>query len=110
MSKEHNFISAVVYLENETPQSLDFLQTLVSCLDEHFLQYEIIVVNAGGGQSSTRGLRAWAQGIAKPLTMVNMSSGQPHEQCMNAGLDITIGDYIYGCTKSSVSKAKTVKV
>ena len=30
MSKEHNFLSAVVYLENETPQSLDFLQTLVS--------------------------------------------------------------------------------
>ena len=95
MSKEHTFLSAVVYLENETPQSLDFLQTLVSCLDEHFLQYEIIVVNAGGGQSSTGGLRAWAQGIAKPLTMVNMSSGQPHEQCMNAGLDITVGDYIY---------------
>lgn len=95
MNKEHNFVSAVVYLEDKIPQSLTFLQNLVSCLDEHFLQYEIITVNAGGDQPGTGSLREWARGIAKPLTMVNMSSGQPHEQCMNAGLDITIGDYIY---------------
>lgn len=95
MNKEHNFVSAVVYLEDKTPQSLTFLQNLVSCLDEHFLQYEIIAVNAGGDQPGIGSLREWAQGIAKPLTMVNMSYGQPHEQCMNAGLDITIGDYIY---------------
>lgn len=95
MSKEHNFISAVVHVEDEAHQTLDFLQALVSCLEEHFWQYEIIAVNVlGEGLGGSR-LKEWAKRIEKPLTVVNMSPGQSHEQCMNAGLDITIGDYIY---------------
>lgn len=95
MNKEHNFVSAVVYLENADSSTLEFLQTLNSCLDGHFLQYEIIAVNAAGGQDNGRRLKEWAKGLEKPLTVVNMSAGQPHEQCMNAGLDISIGDYVY---------------
>lgn len=95
MSKEHNFISAVVYVKDEAPQTLEFLQTLATCLDEHFLQYEIIAVNALGEHLCSESLKELARGITKPLTVLNMSAGQPHEQCMNAGLDITIGDYIY---------------
>lgn len=95
MSKEHNFISAVVYVEGRPNQTREFLQTLDSCLDEHFIQYEIIIVNALGKNSGSETLREWAKEIHKPLTVINMSTGQPHEQCMNAGLDITIGDYIY---------------
>lgn len=95
MSKEHNFISAVVYAEGRTDQTLEFLQTLESCLEEHFLQYEIIIVNALGKYDGSEKLKEWAKEVHKPLTVINMSIGQPHEQCMNAGLDITIGDYIY---------------
>jgi len=95
MNKEHNFISAVVYVGGELDQTTAFLQTLNRNLDEHFLQYEIIAVNALGGQSDAAALRELAKGIGKPLTVVNMSAGQPHEQCMNAGLDIAIGDYVY---------------
>lgn len=95
MNKEHNFISAVVYVGKEMPQAITFLQMLNRNLDQHFLQYEIIAVNAHSGQSDIRTLREWAEGVDKPLTVVNMSAGQSHEQCMNAGLDIAIGDYIY---------------
>lgn len=95
MNKEHNFVSAVVYLGDAASSTLEFLQTLNVCLDEHFLQYEIIAVNAVGGQDRGEWLEKWAKGLEKPLTVVNMSAGQPHEQCMNAGLDIAIGDYVY---------------
>lgn len=95
MNKEHNFISAVVYVNDEAPQTLDFFQVLDSCLDKHFFQYEIIAVNALGTQRNNGALKKWARQISKPFTIVNMSSGQPHEQCMNAGLDIAIGDYVY---------------
>ena len=95
MSKEHNFISAVVYLDKELAQAVTFLQTVNRCLDAHFLQYELIAVNALGKREDAEVLRNWAKEIGKPLTVVNMSAGQPHEQCMNAGLDITIGDYVY---------------
>lgn len=106
MSKEHNFISAVVYVKDEAPQTLDFLQTLASCLDEYFLQYEIIAVNALGERFGADSLKEWAKRLTKPLTVVNMSPGQPHEQCMNAGLDITIGDYIYEFDSAVMSYPK----
>lgn len=94
-NKEHNFISAVVYTQNDNPQTIDFLQQLYGVLDEHFLQYEIVVVNANGAKNTNVRLKDWAANMDKPLTVVNMSLHQPHEQCMNAGLDITIGDYVY---------------
>lgn len=94
-NKEHNFVSAVVYTQNDGLQTINFLQQIYAVLDEHFLQYEIVVVNADGAQNSNVGLKDWARGMDKPLTVVNMSLHQPHEQCMNAGLDITIGDYVY---------------
>ena len=94
-NKEHNFVSAVVYTQNDGLQTINFLQQIYTVLDEHFLQYEIVVVNADGAQNSNVGLKDWARGMDKPLTVVNMSLHQPHEQCMNAGLDITIGDYVY---------------
>ena len=95
MNKEHNFVSAVVYMEDGGTETLGFLRILASCLDKHFLQYEIVVVNTVGEQGNIRALKEWAKDVSQPLTMVNMSARQPHEQCMNAGLDITIGDYIY---------------
>lgn len=95
MNKEHNFISAVVYIGGESEQVIVFFQALDQCLSEHFLQYEIIAVNALGSLSDAGMLKKWAKGSDKPLTVLNMSVGQPHEQCMNAGLDAAIGDYVY---------------
>lgn len=103
MIKEQNFISAVVYMEKDPIRTLSFLQTLYGSLNEHFLQYEIIVVNAMGSQSNADVLREWAREIDKPLTVVNMSAGQPREQCMNAGLDIAIGDYVYEFDMASMT-------
>lgn len=93
-NKEHNFVSAVVYACNDS-DTLHFCQQLYTVLEKHFLQYEIVVVNAEGVNNHNVKLKEWAKNIEKPLTVVNMSLHQPHEQCMNAGLDITIGDYIY---------------
>ncbi len=95
MTKEQNFISAVVYMTDDSSETLAFLKKLYNCLDEHFLQYEIIAVNAFGEKNIGVELKEWAKSIDKPLTLVHMSSGQAHEQCMNAGLDIAIGDYVF---------------
>lgn len=95
MSKEWNFISAVVYVEDEQPETMEFFEMLNRVLDEHFMQYEIIAVNACRESYSLPKLKEWASGIKKPLTIINMSLKQSHEQCMNAGLDMSIGDYVY---------------
>lgn len=108
MNKEHNFISAVVYLEDESPQTLNFLRVLDASLEEHFLQYEIIAVCLMGKHGVSGALKEWAEKVSKPLTMVKMSAGQPHEQCMNAGLDITIGDYVYEFDTAIMSYPKEI--
>lgn len=95
MNKEHNFISAVIFAEKASKETFEFLNALSSTLEDHFLQYEIILVRVADESGSFDQLKEWASGISKPVTVVNMSAGQPHEQCMNAGLDITIGDYVY---------------
>lgn len=95
MSKEWNFISAVVYVKDDNKKTVAFFDTLHTVLDAHFMQYEIVVVNASREDYTLPELRKWATGIAKPLTIINMSLKQSHEQCMNAGLDIAIGDYVY---------------
>lgn len=95
MSKEWNFISAVVYVKDDGEKTVNFFNLLHTVLDVHFVQYEIVVVNASRENYALPELRKWAKGIEKPLTIINMSLKQSHEQCMNAGLDMTIGDYVY---------------
>ena len=95
MNKEHNFISAVVGISAETDKNLPFFDMLYKCLDEHFIQFEIIAVNESGSREAAKALGEWSENVSKPLTIINMSLHQPHEQCMNAGLDCSIGDYIY---------------
>ena len=95
MNKEQNFISAVVSISEDGPETMVFFEKLYALLEEHFCQFELIAVNERGGAVSTEKLRVWGKAKEKPLTIINMSLLQPHEQCMNAGLDCSIGDYIY---------------
>lgn len=93
-NKEHNFVSAVVYIGGDDRRNITFLETLHKELDVHFLQYEIIGVIPDSHYKS-EAIRQWAARVEKPVTMLTMSLHQPQEQCMNAGLDISIGDYVY---------------
>lgn len=94
-NKEQNFISAVVYVTSDDEKTMKFFGELNACLDEHFKQYEIIAVTNHDVKGNLGRLRQWAAEISKPVTLVDLSLHQPHEQCMNAGLDISIGDYVY---------------
>lgn len=94
-NKEQNFISAVVYVDRVNSQTIRFFSVLNELLGSHFKQYELIAVNSGEASHNNSELKDWAKKINKPLTMIQMSLKQPHEQCMNAGLDIAIGDYVY---------------
>lgn len=95
MNKEHNFISAVVYLGNCADENIRFFDVLHQQLEQHFQHYEIIGV-VPGKTVDTAPVREWAkQKASQPITLLHMSPNQTQEQCMNAGLDVSIGDYIY---------------
>ena len=97
MSKEQNFISAVVYLDNTSLNPEKFIGELIQRLDEHFMHYEIIAVNNGAPEEACRKLKALRSESVRSahISVINMSVRQSREQCMNAGLDISTGDYVY---------------
>lgn len=94
-NKEKNFVSAVVYLHNDGARAVEFFRRITAVLDAHFEQYELVAVDDACTDATVEGLRQWAAGQDKPLTMLHMSLCQGLEPCMNAGLDAAIGDYVY---------------
>lgn len=94
-NKEKNFITAVVRLHNDGERIVNFFESLYQKLEKNFEQYEFVVIDDACTDNTMQFLRNWAKGIDKPLTVIHMSINQPLENCMNAGLDAAIGDYIY---------------
>ena len=95
--KESNFASAVVYLHNNEGQVTGFLERVWNELEEHFKQFEIILVNDASRDGSVEEARRFMAQPQRnmPLTIVNMSLYQGVELCMNAGLDLSIRDFIF---------------
>lgn len=94
-NKEKNFVSAVFYLHNDLEKVVPFVSELNARLDEHFDQYELVAVDDCCTDGTVERLRDWARTLAKPLTILHLSLRQGTEQCMNAGLDCSIGDYVF---------------
>lgn len=95
INKEKNFVSAVFYMHNNEQQIAGFVQELHARLEEHFEQYEMVAVDDNCTDGTVKILRDWAGTLDKPLTILHMSLRQGTEQCMNAGLDCAIGDYVF---------------
>lgn len=95
-SKEQNFVSAVVYADKDSSKTGRFIYSLAECLEEHFMHYEIIIISSGQHSLNAELQTLKAQsGFSPQMSIVNMSLKQSREQCMNAGLDMSIGDYVY---------------
>ena len=82
-------------MHNSSDNVVSFFKSVNSVLDEHFEQYELIAVNDSCTDNTVKLLRDWAKGLEKPLTILNMSVYHGLEDAMNAGLDASIGDYVY---------------
>lgn len=92
---ESNFISAVVYVHNEKNRIEPFLTALIGTLETHFLHSEIICVNDFSNDGSSDVIRNLAAATASTaLTIINMSYYHGRELAMNAGIDLTIGDFV----------------
>lgn len=94
--KEKNFISAVVYCHNDASSIGDFIKQLDHTLAENFLKYEIIVVNDASTDESIDIIKKYAahkEGLV--ISILNMSYYQGLEASMNAGVNLSIGDFVY---------------
>lgn len=97
IEKEKNYISAVVYMGNDSGKTVPFLQEVTACLSARFLYYELVFVNDASRDGTEKEVREFLESMEeKPaVTMIHMSLQQGRELAMNAGLDMAIGDFVY---------------
>ena len=95
-NKEKNFISAVVYVHNAGKHVQSFLQTIIDTLDENFAHSEIICVNDKSMDDSLEKIKEISNTVnSVNISVVNMSYFHGLEMAMNAGVDLSIGDFVF---------------
>ena len=96
LNKEKNFVSAVVYLYNNEKEAGSFLLTVNNLLKENFDKYEIVCVNDCSTDNTVKAIENFCEmNSVKSLTVINTSYFQGVESAMVAGVDISIGDFVF---------------
>lgn len=93
--KEKKLISVVVYLYNNQSSIIDFLSQIVQRAELLFEQFEVIIVNDCSTDNSVQEIKATNLLKAHQISIIQMSFHQGVELCMNAGLDLSTGDFVY---------------
>ena len=95
-NKEKNFISTVIYVHNNEKEIGEFLEKINELLSQNFEKYEIICVNDKSTDNSIQEIEKIAYKVNESsISIINMSYYQGIELSMNAGVDLSIGDFVY---------------
>lgn len=95
-NKEKNFASAVIYVHNAADRVEKFLNTIIGVMESNFEHSEIICVNDYSDDSSLEVIKKTSgSAISTSISVVNMSYFHGLEPAMNAGIDMSIGDFVF---------------
>lgn len=96
VNKEKNFVSAIVYVHNAEKTLKDFLGRIIRILESYFEHAEIICVNDASDDESLSVIREVSkQTEHTSLSVINMSYFHGLELAMGAGVDLSIGDFVF---------------
>jgi len=95
VSKEKKIVSAVIYLHNDQDRIIPFLNTITSELQNLFESFEIIVVNDCSSDLSTQRILNNDYLKQYNISIINLSIRQGLEVSMTAGIDMSMGDFVY---------------
>jgi len=93
--KEKSFISAVVYVHNVGDGISDFMKHLIRLFEDNFEHSEIICVNDFSVDNSVEQIKSIRdEAKATAITILNLNHFHGLEVAMNAGVDLSIGDFV----------------
>ena len=96
MDKEYKFVSAVIYIHNEQKNIKTYLGLVHKFLRDHFTKYEVICVDDASTDDSVKKIHELVESEKLDnISLVSMSIFHGRELGMEAGVDLSIGDYIY---------------
>lgn len=94
-NKEKNFISAVIYVHNDEEKLEKFIKEIIEVLENSFEKSEIICVNDASNDASVDMIKKAADAAkSTTVSILNMSYFHGVELAMNAGVDLSIGDFV----------------
>ncbi len=112
-NKEKNFMSAIIYVHNAADRIEDFLRMVIDCMESNFEKSEIICVNDSSDDDSAALIKK-VSGAAKhtSVSILNMSYFHGLEVAMNAGVDLSIGDFVleFDTTRRDYDKEEIMRV
>ena len=96
IEKENNFVSVVVYLQKNETNTIGFLDVLYPLLENNFKKHEIICVTNTNNSNAVNLIREFKNNHLKnSISVIHLDDSQGLEECMNAGIDLAIGDFIF---------------
>lgn len=95
-NKDEVFISAILYVHNDEKSIDKFLTKIIHVFEDNFSNSEIICVNDCSDDNSAAIIRETSL-LAKTtsISIVNLSYFHGLELAMNAGMDLSIGDFVF---------------
>ena len=95
-NKEKNFASAVIYVHNAENRIESYLKTIIEAMEDNFEHSEIICVNDSSDDNSLALIKKTSEiASTTSVSVVNMSYFHGLELSMNAGIDMSIGDFVF---------------
>lgn len=95
-NKEKNFASAIIYVHNAEDRIENFLKTIIDVMENNFEHSEIICVNDFSEDNSLAIIKETSENaVTTSISVVNMSCFHGLELSMNAGVDMSIGDFVF---------------
>lgn len=95
-NKEKNFVSAVIYVYNAEGSIEKFLKAIIELMENNFEHSEIICVNDGSNDSSVQKIKKLSScATTTSISLINMSCFHGLELAMSAGMDLSIGDFLF---------------
>lgn len=108
-NKEKNFPSAVIYVHNAEKRIEKFLKIVIQVMEENFEHSEIICVNDCSEDGSLQKIREVSlSAVNTSISVVNMSYFHGLELAMNAGVDLSIGDFVFEFDNTNLDFDKSV--
>jgi len=93
--KEKKLISLIVYLYNNEGSILEFLELIIKQTEALFEHFEVIIVNDSSTDNSVQKIKQALFLKSYQVSIIQMSFHQGVELSMNAGLDLSSGDFVY---------------
>lgn len=96
VNKEKNFVSAVIYVHNAENRIENFLRMVIGVMEENFEHSEIICVNDCSNDNSLSIIKKVSSSASETsISVINLSYFHGLEMAMNAGVDMSIGDFVF---------------